>query len=136
MFDLEKLTPAPWRVCPTRGEEDPESGADTLIETTADVQYKAVVFMGWYDGLHLGCTKPDAAFIALARNAFDVMMRRGWNPLMTSNGWSVSDFHRKRVYDKARTFRDWVLEQEWPDPFTALVEADRWMKEQEASKQQ
>ena len=103
-MDLSKLSPAPW----------------------------ASVAQGWAfkegrTGVYLIChgrsclatcssSESDADFIALARNAFDVMMRRGWS--VYRDEWS----HWRITYDGADT-------QSYADPFTALVEADRWHKE-------
>lgn len=65
----------------------------------------------------------DAKFIDLARNAFDVMMRRGWSAqCVDKNFWYVCDDCGDDV----------VLEESshhWEDPFTALVEADKWYRE-------
>lgn len=68
----------------------------------------------------------DAQFVDLARNAFDVMMRRKWSPMHVCQddhsdeeqwGWKVFS-HGLAAYvgDPADL---------WPDPFTALVEADK-----------
>jgi len=57
------------------------------------------------------------AFIVLARNAFDVMMRRGWSVRKDLDGeWFCMESSRDGLAIKAK------------DPFTALVEADRWYK--------
>lgn len=66
-------------------------------------------------------TWADAQFIALARNAFDVMMRRGWRPVpfFPEKGWdrwTVEGSGAIRINDVPMC---------WPDPYTALVEADR-----------
>lgn len=68
----------------------------------------------------------DAEFYVAAREAFDVMVRRGWGPQMTADGWTVRDFPRKHVTEGVKTFREWAIRQSWPDPFSALIEADRW----------
>jgi hypothetical protein len=66
-----------------------------------------------------------AAFIALARNAFDVMMRRGWFPKRAdiSRKWFVlrlsDSFQHEELIGTGCA----------DDPFTALVEADEWYKE-------
>lgn len=58
-------------------------------------------------------------FVVLARNAFDVMMRRGWSVTPTRSGWKV------RLPD-----RDHPVELvTYADPFTALVEADALYRE-------
>jgi hypothetical protein len=69
----------------------------------------------------------DAVFIALARNAFDVQMRREWWPVPARNGqWIVRSPDNALDVMEGPPERDF---QTWPDPFTALVEADRWYRE-------
>lgn len=100
MIDLDKLTPAPWKI---------------LGDLSLGFEH------GW------STSQTDFDFIALARNAFDVMMRRGWSPSLIVNGersgmWviigdcsiKIDAFNAKYAFD---------------DPFTALVEADKWHKE-------
>jgi hypothetical protein len=69
-----------------------------------------------------GLGKDDAEFIALARNAFDVMLRRGWWAVPCSGDvWKV-----ETVTDRD----DEILAGKyWPDPYTALVEADKLFPE-------
>ena len=62
----------------------------------------------------------DDAFCTLARNAFDVMMRRGWKVYRRANGkWAV-DIPIRDPFDGGT-----ILHEE-NDPFTALVEADKF----------
>ncbi len=63
--------------------------------------------------------------IVLARDAYKVMMRRGWGICRLPDGWGVLA-PEKPVFPENRTI--WGL---WvgPDPFTALVEADKWYRE-------
>lgn len=62
-------------------------------------------------------------FIAIARNAFDVMMRQGWGVVLVKidnqNYWCVPQLTPGICMPIHR----------WPDPFTALIEADKWYKE-------
>ena len=63
----------------------------------------------------------NATFTSTARLAFDVMLRRGWNPTLRPDGqWVVQE-------------RDGSIRSRgsygWPDPFTALVAADAWYRE-------
>jgi hypothetical protein len=75
---------------------------------------------GWWEGED---GNADAAFIALARNAFDVMMRRGWGIFrLKDETWRVQDEFSLWLWNDGRFF-------DGPDPFTALVEADRWYRE-------
>lgn len=64
-------------------------------------------------------------FIALSRNAFDVMMRReGWYPYPIGGEWSV------RVRGLGGTVHHMPFDSmQWPDPFTALDETDKWYSE-------
>ncbi len=115
-LDLTKLTPAPW--CVRHGELD--SSVFCGSENPLDAKC----------GFHLpGST--DAAFIALARNAFDVMMRRKFSPeKVGENEFSV-------LMDGETLGSMWIGFTDpytgkrlvWADPFTALVEADEWYRE-------
>ena len=64
--------------------------------------------------------RADLLCCALGRKALDVMLRRGWQPLRYDDGWGIA-FHRPMP-----TRLTWLR---WPDPFTALVESDRWYRE-------
>ena len=101
-IDLNWLTPAPWTA----------DGCDVRGPLNAD----RCPMMSIYD--EGGHSETEAAFIALARNAFDVLIRRGWGVVRFTDGWKVflSD--------------DWSFLRSacWADPFTALVEADKWYK--------
>ena len=66
----------------------------------------------------------DLGFVALARNAFDVMMRRGWCAIPWEGGWTVW----AKEFDNADWREGRVGVQVRSDPFTALVEADKWYK--------
>ena len=61
----------------------------------------------------------------VAKVAFDVMMRRGWGVKRLNNTgwWFAWDKDRPVIEDKGLEFSGLA------DPFTALVEADRWYKE-------
>ena len=129
-MDLSKLAGEPWEVCgssiPKVFEHcflpliyGPYMGGQLMVakvgtndvKRTPELAQKFLV---------------DAEFIALARNAFGVMMRRGWWAVkVRSGGWIVADGH----YGWVGTKVDDVL-VEYSDPFTALVEAEKWYKEQ------
>lgn len=132
-MDLSKLTPAPWHA----GRMDTVS-----YDGDGTGPYKNVYHDNPKGKMHLGERLPDtvargegdadecranAEFIALARNAFDVMMRRGWQVLLIDGKWHVFD----RILPDGKGF-GWiggVGAYEIPaDPFTALVEADAWYK--------
>ncbi len=106
-MDLSKLSPAPWH---NVGHE---------------------LFFGHMDNPRSHhqqiWSEPDTEFIALARNAFDVMMRRGWYSYKDEKGkWFVS-FTGYTGPQSLRVFS--FSEDGFADPFTALVEADRWYRE-------
>lgn len=90
-MDVSKLTPAPWFI-----------GGKLYLN-----RYPRAV----------EAVPTDYEFVNLARNAFDVMLRRHWHAEYepVSRTWIVSEF-------------DWLAAPQlsWPDPFTALVEADKW----------
>lgn len=117
MIDLSKLTPMPWL---PKSSHDIKAGPE---------DYDATIAKFWSSPFSL---TPDVAqenrnFTLLARNAFDVMMRRGWTVMPCY-------INRPGTFWKVRMLeRDHEIEQkEFPDPFTALVEADLWFKNQES----
>lgn len=116
MIDLSKLTPAPW-------EAKVENGFSSLCGPPTNGFRNFVLSYSTSDDGIWGKGETDMAFIALARNAFDVMMRRGWHvwPPCEDIGWKV--FATTASMDK------WTLENHFLDPFTALVEADKWYRE-------
>jgi hypothetical protein len=72
----------------------------------------------------------------MAKQAFDVMMRRGWWPIRRHDkaDWKAFKDRESPRFDEYEDQEDeepvvpsddWSLNW-WPDPFTALVEADRW----------
>jgi hypothetical protein len=103
MLDLEKLTPVPWEAS---NEECP---------CIHNGDWDDVLWEPW------ACTPTDAEFISLARLAFDVMMRRGWGvERVGSTGWFLTD-------DSLANLPGFEGGP-YSDPFTALVEADKWYK--------
>ncbi len=72
------------------------------------------------------------------------MMRRGWLPVVygaRNEFWGVDAMHIHcesgetfATAHPCRPLPDEVAFGAYPDPFTALTEADRWMTEQEAKK--
>ena len=112
---LDKLTPAPWVLASDSGE--------------------------WWNRLYTARAAPnneigslkyrdDLAFVAMARNAFDVMMRRGWWPVTMTVPWNPPFLWMVTGRERLPWQDDdgWLMmpEMKWPDPFTALVEADKW----------
>ena len=107
-FDPSELTPAPWEVW-LSGDH---SGDGHLV----------------LDGNPSGdATETDIAFIALARAAYDVMMRRKLTVDYFEGRWTVHGFATWPVKIR-RPFGIWLQTFRGFDcPFTALVEADKWL---------
>lgn len=108
-MNISKLTPAPW--------------------TWEGRYFAGMVLGGRPNGEVIGKIDPnrngngkdaDGEFIALARNAFDVMMRREWQAEKNQYGWRAKDIDG--VWCE-------VYELGYSDPFTALVEADKWYRQ-------
>lgn len=105
-LDLTKLSPAPWFVNPRTGKichGDPNDDRENYPIDEPD----------------------DYEFCCLARNAFDVMARRGWSVIRDEQGWYVIDV------ETGEADGEYALAS-YPDPFTALVKADEWAKAREA----
>lgn len=101
-LDLARLTPAPWHAF---------YGGEPCYLSSVTGAWLADFKSSATDGAN-----HDALFVALARNAFDVMMRRGWGVKLGADGkWYIV---------KGIFARGW-----WDDPFTALIEADRIYRE-------
>lgn len=129
-MDLSKLTPAPWYV------EDSRTGSDMFIYE-GDIDHGAMILSGEdrdfsipviavsFEEGRFKEEPEDLEFIALARNAFDVMMRRGWTARMVTfaDGWGVCDSHGSPPANFPGAL--FIFD----DPFTALVEADKWYRE-------
>lgn len=145
--DFSKLTPAPWIARDSRHERSDyclhgsdelyglkpnEVGWDILGDGPEDepTEGHAVVYGIAGDGTIIP-ERADLEFIALSRNAFDVMMRRGWTAIPMRRGdelwWSV------RLKDGSDMDLKFIVNSPsrglFSDPFTALVEADKWYRE-------
>lgn len=120
MFDSSKLAPAPW--ISWRLQQPISAGGKEVGNIATESGWSPLVA-----GDHCVYLDPDfAEFAALARNAWDVMMRRGWTVMQRfSDKWIVCS---AKTGFKPSELTDW-RQQEWPDPFTPLVEADRWYRE-------
>ena len=120
-IDLAKLTPAPWIVGVT----------DSRLILRSEVEECNVAEIIWEDRKQ-HWQPHDAAFIAVARAAFEVMMRRGWyakNFGECDVGGCVWGIVMGNTYFN-QTARGGISEfTHFADPFTALVEADTWYRE-------
>lgn len=112
MIDLTHLDPAPWQAIPGDG-----GGAVTDAEGFA-------ILLPAAGGTNVRQAEAALAFAALARNAYDVIIRRNWLPQKRVSGqWMVEDERGNLLYreDGSRIIADC--------PFAALVEADRYFAE-------
>ena len=140
MMDLTKLTSAPW----IWSQNDP--GWGSLARMMLKGPDGAFVLMGAgvrTDGVILIEREGDAAFIVLARKAFDVLMRRGWVVSPCDGKWDVLMKFNARGKG-VNSGKGWAcgsvmsviageVTRLYDDPFTALVEVDRWLKERETN---
>ena len=107
-MDVKRLTLAPW-----------------LVDNWDEVTFKWLLSPNG---------RSDREFIAMARNAFDVMMRRGWYCHPTSKGWICYEDEKTgpgRMTDDGGCSHALNDMKAFSDPFTALVAADEWMKKKE-----
>jgi hypothetical protein len=134
-IDLSKLTPAPWSARSNHDHSTLPPQVDSVKENGIMSPYPVIQMM-WLchestkeaeDRMIAEC-EANCEFVALARNAFDVMMRRGWGVFFSASGWGV-------VFPNESRFSSPVLRGErYTDPLNALVEADKWMTEQVEAK--
>lgn len=138
MIDLTKLTPAPWVALDYLHDTEQFTASDGTIDKSWQIigdgplddplEGYAVVH-GTESSGQIFPERTDLEFIALSMNAFDVMMRRGWGvfPSQVVPGWGIvlSKTPLHASYDECFGIRS----KRWPDPFTALIEADKWYKE-------
>ncbi len=106
-IDPSKLTPAPWELVEVSYEHCQRMPHDFIAANgSSEVSKEELV-----------------SFACLARAAFDVLMRRGWTVMRNRFGWVVMF----DVDDDPVPSPGPLSPQQ--DPFTALVEADKWYKE-------
>src|SRR3990167_1977561 len=130
-IDPMKLSPAPWHYDVRVGNVSVFAGAPPPECLTHECPRWVAQWTGtWGNGRWEVDERhqADLEFIALARNAFDVMLRRGWSPVaspLENEGWRVDmNDGTYFAYDADRNGAQHPAQ--WPDPFTALVEADAW----------
>ncbi len=123
MIDLTRLTPAPWLHFPER-------------RTIASPHHGYLASCESLPG-NINRDNTNAAFITLARNAFDVRLRRWWYSRFRKADWyGPAAFY---VYDQegyeVRRKQSGTAQLADPtyfysdDPDTCLVEADAWYRE-------
>lgn len=115
MIDLTRLTSAPWF-------------ADESYLVQGDDKHGTQ--LAKFESIH---REDDCAFAALARNAFAIMMERGWSVdnINPDGKWRLSQtsLHKIKVTELGREFWDWYRYSPSYDPFAALVSADKWYRE-------
>jgi hypothetical protein len=126
------LNPAPW----VFSENDSEGNVFPVIYSASCEPGQNLVATlscsGHLSG-NLKCNRADGEFIALARNAFDVMMRRRWYAAYEDgagdpcfSGWYAVEEHGVAIdMSPVKGTKEYPIKK---DPFTALVEADKWYR--------
>ncbi len=127
-MDISKLTPAPWQAEVERRR------------VMCSQRSGKTVFRCGSEGRRPE-DEADIEFVALARNAFDVMMRRSlfaapstYEPVNGELRWIVLCETRAGTKN-AVPFEAWPHSAGWLCPLTALVEADKWLAENVDSKE-
>ncbi len=119
MIDLSKLSPAPW-FGPRITDDFPPGWVGVYeADQGGPIPCAKVFVTGRHDDDN---SVANAAFAALARNAFDVMMRRGWGVRQVEGGWQAIENRPGSVVGVCGM----IVKD---DPFTALVKADEWYAE-------
>jgi hypothetical protein len=123
-MDLSKLTPASeWKVKPSADADWP--GAKTLFFGAGVARFTAMreAFVRPTER-DIAETQAAAEMCLLARRALDIQIRRGWAAIRDFDGWCVID-------DCCQVVRP---DSFWPDPYTALLETEKWFIENVESK--
>lgn len=117
-INFAKLTPLPLEI--VRGMEAARNdGTEIRTLPKRRGEYGEVVaFMHGY--------RADANAFLLGRQALDIMMRRKWSPSYVGEGWSVADVLGDPLFPKWDAGAMVWMEPLFADPFTALVEAEKW----------
>jgi len=138
--DFSLVTPAPWNFAEwSPGETDHESAWGTseppdpaCLFTGEEPDGHNIIF--YQSGFQEDKTaNANLAFAALARNACDVMIRRKWTVRPHKDGY-VAVERLTDVWEDHAIIKDVDGLEDWdvavrPHPFTALVAADEWYKE-------
>lgn len=118
-INLNRLTPV------EQWEPDFEDGSiEGVLHMVPHGNVNTITMMGGETFNHA-----DLAFIALARKAFHVMIRRGWSPSLIVNGVRTGMWIVVGEMQSPKQFEVHQLKFAFDDPFTALVEADKWYRD-------
>jgi|GEM_PF-4080590 len=110
LFDLKKLTAAPWgciQAC-----------------VTADKSPRLMIGRGDSDATK-EVTISDIRFIIHARVAFEIQMKRKWTASRDFDGWCVID-------DACMIVTTAECPTFYPDPISALIAAEEWQSAKES----
>lgn len=117
-LDLSKLTPAPWEL---------------VLQDWQPPQLLAADKMSGLIGTgHTESAEAMLQFAALARNAFDVKVRRGWSEIRIDGLWMAVDDRGRPIDDTwlvQHPDRTPTMQRFWPYPYISLVEANKWYRE-------
>ncbi len=130
MMNLEKLSPAPWTHIASAGAPIIQFPGGYVARLCSQ-ESKAFGMTSLAPNAE--SAEENAKFITLARNAFDVMMRRGWYSVpysVDAKTWIAMNLYCVQIERGGNTGTYFVSD----NPFSCLVEADKWMKEQESKK--
>lgn len=116
MFDPSKLTAEPWEAQNCAIRMPSIQGGKSGLYIVCDA----------HNGRH-DAARADAEFIALARNAFEIKMRRKWFAVPCPAGWVAARMFPDVEHDNSANWT-WAIPQVIPcgDPETAIVEAEAW----------
>lgn len=108
---LQRLPAAPWYIDPEGALRD---ATKEMVHGTPDV----------------------LEFAVLARNALEVMQRRGWWPMPYKGQWYAAMDSGDDISIPVQRKPNWPAPLDesgclYSDPFTALIKADRWLSERE-----
>jgi|SRR6185436_5905864 len=122
-MDIAKLTPAPWRYELNRVNDGTPSGE---CDEVAELFFPGAANSFLQSWNPKESDETALEFTALARNAIDVIIRRGGSPLylVAQVMASATMTHGERI-----ALVEFVQSLGDTDAFTALVEADKWLTE-------
>ena len=125
-FDLTKLSPAPWTAhgCNVDSPCD-EPGAEP-VGGNEGFRIAKTWSSSFAPRAEIAAT--NAVFIALARNAEDVMVRMGWHPELCSWGDTLAERLSRPRWCVRDSWGNRVAPLEAYHPFIAVMETYEWHK--------